>query len=215
MSCSRAAISSRSRWLLLQAQLRAQAEQVRATRRLCPAVAACLHCKAANRLLGDSQPQLDQPRFGRLARQRRRLPAGSRHVLQFFQQRSQFGDPMLHGHRRRDGAVFPGRRCFQRMACRSWEGILCGQNRAFSLSNLGHAETCVKIGVLRTADLETVSNEPIFWSHIPLGRGLVRVSAVHRVVSCLYIRGYESARVSEARTRRKRRAKCRLRREGA
>ena len=28
----------------------AQAEQVRATRRLCPAVAACLHCKAANRL---------------------------------------------------------------------------------------------------------------------------------------------------------------------
>ncbi len=30
--------------------LPAHAEQVRATRRLCPAVAACLHCKAANRL---------------------------------------------------------------------------------------------------------------------------------------------------------------------
>ena len=105
-----------------------------------------------------SQPQPDQPRFGRLAGERRRLPAGSRHILQFFQERSQLGDPMLHGHRRRHARGVPRGRRFQRMACRSWRRILCGQNPAFSLSNLGHAKTCVKIAALWTAD-----SEPIPW----------------------------------------------------
>ena len=52
MSCSNAATSSRSRSARSPCPACfAHAEQVSATRRLCPAVAACLHCKAVNRLL--------------------------------------------------------------------------------------------------------------------------------------------------------------------
>ena len=50
MSCSKAAISSCSRWHWSKSSRVAQAEQVNATRIEWLAVAACLHCKAANRL---------------------------------------------------------------------------------------------------------------------------------------------------------------------
>ena len=49
-SCSRAATSIASRSVSGRSMFSAQAEQVSATRKACPAAAAFLHCNAANRL---------------------------------------------------------------------------------------------------------------------------------------------------------------------
>ena len=147
-------------------------------------MAACLHCKAANRLLGDSQPQprptafpADSPADGGDCRSAAVMFSNSSSSVPSSAPNAPLGTA---GAWR--GVPRGGR--FQKWRV-AHGGDSLRANPAFSLSNLGHAETCVKIAALWTADLETVSNEPIFWSHIPLGRGFVRVSAVHRVVSCL------------------------------
>ena len=95
ISCSKAAISSCSRWRSSKFSRAAQAEQVSATRIEWLAVAACLHCKAANRL-----PAMPSRRLANwssvdfLGRERQRLPAGS-DAVEFLQQRAEFGHPTI------------------------------------------------------------------------------------------------------------------------
>ncbi len=137
--------------------LPAHAEQVRATRRLCPAVAACLHCKAANRLPAT-------PRRSCTSRVSGGWPAVAGHCSLVAVMLSSWASSVPNSDIHCSAGAATG-------GLLGWDTVSndgvwlmdddsarAGTAKTLPLSNLGHAESCAKIAARRSPALYPLSS---------------------------------------------------------